>query len=159
MIRSFEYIFDSSIDIVFEHLVHKAPNYDEELMKSIKSYKPILENGKYVGFEIEFDIGGEIAHSEYRMSYYEKDAEVRYLDQGIKLGGGKLVSDLEGFPFHKNNLRFVFSEFEGGTKVLSQYHIVPKGLFSWLTCFFYVFPKTKKQMLSSYKLLNEILSK
>lgn len=82
MIRSFEYTFKSSVAIVFDHLIHQYPYYDDELKKFIKSYKPIVENDKYLGIEVVVDIDGNILQSEYKISHYEKNVRVQYLDQG-----------------------------------------------------------------------------
>ena len=149
MVRSFVDKFDCDIEEVFNTLIHcENINVFELFHKRIKKYEAVYDDDKYLGFNIEFDIGdGTIASIFNEIVFYKYCKEIRYVTKNFTTKDGKDISQLLWLPYKGMAQRVVFNSVRNKTEIYHQIYLNTNGLLSWLQCYFYIFPAMKKEEL------------
>jgi len=149
MIRGFEYRFNYPANVIFDYLALSKDIQKWWKSKCVVDFINKYDGDRYTGFEVEFKVDDMIGKSVNEVTEFIYGKEVRFREVEVSFRNKQYKPIGIEYPYHVMGQRLRFFSIGSGTLLKHQIYFEPKGLFSWLKCYFILFYSAKKEAIKA----------
>jgi hypothetical protein len=150
MIRSFEYFFEQKdVGTVFEYMALGKDMEKWYRSKYIVDLSNTYEDERLTGFIVKFKVDGIVGCSENEVTKYVYGEEICFRETQLSFRDRQNRPLEISRPHSGMEQRLLFYQTKDGSLVRHQIYFETKGIFNWLSCYFYLFYAAKKEALQA----------